>query len=339
VKIAEIAPAWIEVPPPGYGGIEWVVACLADGFADTGHDVTLFASGGSRTRAELVSFFDPAPGPTQIGVTYLEAVHALGAYEQAGRFDLIHDHSGFVGLTLATRVSTPVAHTVHGPLNDDSLRFYRMLGERVHMIGISDSQMRPGPDLNWAGRVYNGIPIEHYTYNEDKEDFLLFVGRVNFEKGPEIAVEVAKRLGMKLVMVAAIKEKFEREYWQAKVEPRLTGQETILGEVSNDQKADWMSRARAVLFPIQWPEPFGLVMTESMACGTPVVAFANGAAPEVIADGETGFLVNSVEEMCAAVERIDEISPSACRRLVEDKFSAEAMVRGYAQIFERLIAG
>lgn len=338
MKIAEIAPPWIQVPPPGYGGIEWVVAALADGFVGLGHDVTLFASAGSHTRAELVSFFDPAPGPSQIGVTYLEAVHALGAYELADRFDVVHDHSGFVGLTLATRSAVPVVHTVHGPLNPDAVRFYEMLGDRVHLIGISDAQMRPGPHLNWAGRVHNGIPLDHYPFREEKEDFLLFVGRVNREKGPEIAVEVAKRVGMPLVMVAAMKEQFERDYWRDEVEPCLTGSERILGEVSNGEKAAWMGRARAVLFPIQWPEPFGLVMTESMACGTPVIAFAQGAAPEVIADGVTGFLVETIDQMCEAVGRIGEIDPNACRALVAERFSAEVMVRGYEAAFERVRA-
>jgi glycosyltransferase involved in cell wall biosynthesis len=338
LKIAQIAPPWIAVPPPGYGGIEWVVALLADGLVARGHDVTLFASGGSITDAKLSSAFDPAPGPTRIGDTYLEVVHAFHAYEHADDFDIIHDHSGMVGVALAARAGLPVVHTVHGPLIEESLRWYRMVSGRVHFVAISDAQKIPGPDLSWAGRVYNGIPTERYPLREKKDAFLLFVGRVNREKGPDIAVEVARRTGSKLVMVAAIKEEHEQKYWDEKVKPLLTGDEEILGEIDIDEKADLMSRARAVLFPIQWSEPFGLVMAEANACGTPVLAFPQGAAPEVIDDGVTGFLSNDVDQMCAAVARLDEIDPAACRARVEEYFSAEAMTAGYEEVFDRISA-
>jgi len=338
LKIAQIAPPWIAVPPAGYGGIEWVVALLADELVARGHDVTLFASGGSVTKAKLDSVFDPAPGPTKIGNTYLEVLHAFHAYERAGEFDVIHDHSGMVGLAIAASVGHNVVHTVHGPLIEEALRWYRMVSGRVDFVAISDSQMKPGPDLSWAGRVYNGIPVERYPFRTDKEDFLLFVGRVNREKGPEVAVEVARRTGARLVMVVAIKEKFEQAYWDENVKPILTGKEEILGEITVDEKADLMARARAVLFPIQWEEPFGLVMAEANACGTPVLSFPRGAAPEVIADGETGFLCADVEAMSAAVARVEEIDPNACRARVEKMFSAQAMTSGYEEIYERVLA-
>ncbi|HLW17062.1 MAG TPA: glycosyltransferase family 4 protein [Actinomycetota bacterium] len=339
MKIAQIAPPWIAVPPPGYGGIEWVVALLADELAARGHDVTLFASGGSVTKAKLDSVFDPAPGPTKIGDTYLEVLHAFHAYEHAGDFDVIHDHSGMVGLAIAAHAGIKVVHTVHGPLVDEALRWYRMVTGRVTFVAISDSQMKPGPDLSWAGRVYNGIPVERYPFREDKEDFLLFVGRVNREKGPEVAVEVAKRAGARLVMAVAIKEKFEQEYWDVNVAPALTGNEEILGEITVEEKADLMARARAVLFPIQWEEPFGLVMAEANACGTPVLAFPRGAAPEVIADGETGFLCADVNEMAEAVARVGEIDPHACRARVEKMFSAPAMTAGYEDVYRKVLGG
>ena len=338
MKIAQIAPPWIAVPPPGYGGIEWVVALLADELTARGHDVTLFASGGSVTKAKLDSVFDPAPGPTKIGDTYLEVMHAFHAYERAGEFDVIHDHSGMVGLAIAASVGHNVVHTVHGPLIEDALRWYRMVSGRVDFVAISDSQMKPGPDLSWAGRVYNGIPVERYPFRTDKEDFLLFVGRVNREKGPEVAVDVARRTGARLVMAAAIKEKFEQAYWDENVKPILTGKEEILGEITVDEKADLMARARAVLFPIQWEEPFGLVMAEANACGTPVLAFPRGAVPEVIADGETGFLCADADAMSAAVVRVDEIDPHACRARVEKMFSAQAMTSGYEELYARVLA-
>jgi glycosyltransferase involved in cell wall biosynthesis len=339
LKIAQIAPPWIAVPPPGYGGIEWVVALLADELVARGHDVTLFASGGSVTEAKLESVFDPAPGSTKIGDTYLEVLHAFHAYEQAGEFDVIHDHSGMVGLAIAAHAGVNVVHTVHGPLVDDALRWYRMLTGRVSFVAISDSQKRPGPDLSWVGRVYNGIPVARYPFRTDKEDFLLFVGRVNHEKGPEVAVDVARRAGARLVMAAAIKEPHEQRYWDANVKPLLTGDEEILGEITVEEKADLMARARAVLFPIQWEEPFGLVMAEANACGTPVLAFPRGAAPEVIADGETGFLCGDVHDMVASIARVGDIDPHACRARVEKMFSAQAMTAGYEDVYRRSLGG
>ena len=311
---------------------------LADELAARGHDVTLFASGGSVTKAKLDSVFDPAPGPTKIGDTYLEVMHAFHAYERAGEFDVIHDHAGMVGLAIAASVGHNVVHTVHGPLIEDALRWYRMVSGRVDFVAISDSQMKPGPDLSWAGRVYNGIPVERYPFRTEKEDFLLFVGRVNREKGPEVAVDVARRTGARLVMAAAIKEKFEQSYWDENVKPILTGKEEILGEITVDEKADLMARARAVLFPIQWEEPFGLVMAEANACGTPVLAFPRGAVPEVIADGETGFLCADAAAMSEAVGRVEEIDPHACRARVEKMFSAQAMTSGYEDVYARVLA-
>jgi len=337
LKIAQIAPPWIAVPPAGYGGIEWVVALLADELVARGHDVTLFASGGSVTKAKLDSVFDPAPGPTKIGNTYLEVLHAFHAYERAGEFDVIHDHSGMVGLAIAASVGHNVVHTVHGPLIEEALRWYRMVSGRVDFVAISDSQMKPGPDLSWAGRVYNGIPVERYPFRTDKEDFLLFVGRVNREKGPEVAVEVARRTGARLVMAVAIKEKFEQAYWDENVKPILTGKEEILGEITVDEKADLMARARAVLFPIQWEEPFGLAMVEAMVSGTPVIAFAHGAAPELVEPGVTGFLARDADEMVAAYERLGEIDLARCAEVAAKRFGPARMADGYETVYERAI--
>lgn len=338
LKIAQIAPPWIEVPPLKYGGIELVVSVLADGLVARGHDVTLFASGGSTTSARLVSYFDPAPGAERIGRTYVEVLHATHAYERVRECDVVHDHSGMVGLAIATHLRVPVVHTLHGLLNDEALRWYRTLGDRVALVAISDSQMRSAPDLNYVGRVYNGIPLERYPMREKKDDFVLFLGRVNQGKGPELAVEAAKRARVPLVMAAARKDESEKQYWRDHVEPLLTGDEEILDQISHEQKVDLMGRARAVLMPIRWDEPFGLVMAEANACGTPVIAFPRGAAPEVVADGETGFLVQTPQDMADAIARCDEIDPATCRARVERLFSAEAMVRGYEEIFERIAA-
>ncbi|MGH2829564.1 MAG: glycosyltransferase family 4 protein, partial [Actinomycetota bacterium] len=220
------------------------------------------------------------------------------------------------------------------PDSDDA-----MAGGRLHLVAISEAQRAFCPDLNYAGTVYNGIDTNLYPFRKDKEDYLLFLGRVNKEKGPEIAIEVAARAGMKLKMAVKMSEQFEQEYWREVVEPRLTGSEEILGEISVTEKAALLAGARATLFPIQWPEPFGLVMTESMACGTPVLAFPLGAAPEVILDGVTGFLPPDVDGMISAIGRLDQIDPTACRAHVESKFGADTMSAGYEQIFERILSG
>jgi glycosyltransferase involved in cell wall biosynthesis len=338
MKIAQIAPPWIACPPPGYGGIEWVVSMLADGLANNGHDVTLFASGGSKTTARLESVFDPAPGPSTIGNAYLEVLHAFHAYGRAKDFDIVHDHSGMVGLAMGAQAGLPVVHTLHGPQNAEALRWYRMIHDRVALVSISDSQTRHVPDLRIAGRVYNGIPLDLYPFREEKEDFLLFVGRANPEKGCEVAVEVARRTGARLVMAVAIKEEHERAYWREVVEPVLTGKEEILGEITVEEKAELMARAKCVLFPIQWEEPFGLVMAEANASGTPVVGFRRGAVPEVIADGVSGFVVDTVEEMCAALDRLGSIDAAACRAHVEERFGAQSMVKGYEDVYEGVLA-
>lgn len=336
MKIAQIAPPWIAIPPPGYGGIEWIVSMLADGLAARGHEVTLFASGGSTTTAKLDSLFD-APGPDRIGDTNLEVMHSAHAYERAEEFDVIHDHNAFVGLAIGRRAARPVVHTVHGALYPDILQWYRVINEQIHLVSISDSQRAPAPEMRWADRIYNGIPMERYPYREDKEDFLLFVGRANHEKAPERAVQIAKKAGMPLKMAVAIKSDEERLYWETKVVPELTGDEQIVGEITVEQKADLMAAARALVFPIQWEEPFGLVMAEANACGTPVLACPRGAAPEVLVHGETGFLAEDVDELAAFAGSLDRIDPAVCRAKIQAEFSADVMVQGYERLFEQLV--
>ena len=339
MKVAQIAPPWFAVPPMRYGGIEWVVALLADGLADRGHDTTLYASGGSITRAKLVSVFEDPPGGPHIGEVFYDVMHASVAYGEADRFDLIHDHSGIIGPSIGAQVATPVVHTLHGPFTDEAKQIYSHLSGRVWFVAISEAQRAFCPDLSYAGTVHNGIDLSRYPFRAEKEDFLLFLGRINREKGPELAVEVAHRTGRKLVMAVKMAEQFEQEYWKENVEPILDGSEEIIGEITVDEKADLLARAGAVLFPIQWPEPFGLVMTEAMASGTPVIAFAKGAAPEVIVHGTTGFLVETLDEMCEAVERAGEINPETARAHVEAHFSADAMVEGYLKAYDRVLAG
>lgn len=338
MRIAQIAPVWFAVPPPGYGGVEIVVSLLAEGLVDRGHDVTLFASGGSTTKARLISPMDQPPDPATLGNAWDEAFHGLAAYLQADEFDIIHDHSGIIGPALgAIRGTNPIVHTLHGPWHERSRRYYSLLHDRIHLVAISQAQRNDHPDIRYAGVVPNGIDLATYPLREDKEDFLLFLGRSNPEKGPEVAVEVAKRAGMHLKMIVKRSEPFEIEYWDRVVVPHLTGDEEILTDVSHAVKTDLLGRARATLFSIQWSEPFGLVMIESMACGTPVIATSLGSAPEVVVDGLTGFLCDGPEMMIEAVGRIDEINPSACREHVATRFSDTVMVEGYERIFEQVL--
>jgi glycosyltransferase involved in cell wall biosynthesis len=339
MRIALIAPPWYPVPPAGYGGIEWVVALLADGLADRGHDVTLFAPSGSTTRARLVSPLGEPPPPDAIGNPWYEASHSLAAYEQGEEFDLLHDHTGPVGVSIGAMTGCPVVQTLHGPFTPEALMLYGRLARHVWFVAISESQRSLGPpDLRWAGVVYNGIAVEQYQYREDKEDFLLFLGRADEEKAPDLAVEAARKAGRRLVMCATRKNEREQRYWAERVEPLLGDGVEVHGECTHEQKADLLARAAALLFPIQWPEPFGLVMTEAMACGTPVVAWRNGAVPEVVDDGVSGFVVDSMDELVRAIGRVGELDPRAGRARVEERFSAAAMVAGYERAYERVLA-
>lgn len=340
MRIAEIAPVWVSVPPPSYGGIELVVSLIADGLVDRGHDVTLFATGGSKTKGRLVTPIEETPALADMGQSVTDdLIHTLTAYLHAGDFDVIHDHSGF-GPAFGALLDghPPVVRTLHGPWSDPARRFHAALDGRVHLVAISESQKRFNTDLPYAGVVYNGIDLGAYPYRDDKDDFLLFLGRCNPEKGPEVAVEVAKRAGQHLKMVVKRAEPAEIQYWERMVEPRLSGDEDIVFDVGHAEKVDLLGRAQATLCTIQWPEPFGLVMTESMACGTPVIVPPLGAAPELVVDGVTGFLREDIDDMVEAVGRLGELSPADCRARVADNFTAEVMVEGYERVFEQVVA-
>lgn len=340
MRIAEIAPVWFTVPPKGYGGIELVVALLSDGLADRGHDVTLFASGGSSTRARLVSPLGEPPDPSLLGNVWFDAHHTLASFLAAREFDVVHDHSGIIGPALGAMLggTPPVVHTLHGPWTEPAKAYYSLLHDKVNLVSISEAQRRDNPAITYAGTVYNGIDLDAYPLREEKDDFLVYLGRSNPDKGPALAVEVAKRVGMPMKMMVKKSEPFERDYWENVVAPQLTDDIEVLENVPMDVKADVLGRGRAMVFPIRWSEPFGLVMVEAMACGTPVITSPMGAAPELVVDGETGFLCDSILQMVEAVERVAEIDPAACRRRVEAHFSADAMVGGYLEVFHGVVS-
>ncbi len=340
MRIAILAPPWFAVPPTGYGGIEWVVSLLADGLVDAGHDVTLFASGDSRTRAKLAAVYAEAPS-REIGKTSWELRHALSCYDRAAEFDVINDHTGMLGCTLGAIVATPVVHTVHGPLNGQPGEIYELIGRvapRVGLISISMNQRKPKPDLNWIANCHNALDFSVYPLKPHRRDYLLFLGRLSPDKGAHRAVAVAIQAGLPLKIAGKLQEPKERAYFHELVEPHLMDGIEFLGEVTHGEKVELLQNARATLFPIEWEEPFGLVMIESMACGTPVIATRWGAVPEVIEHGRSGIIVDHYTEMADALEAADELDPLELRRYVEEEFSPRRMVRDYVEAYEAAIA-
>ena len=342
MRIALICPPWLAVPPKGYGGIEWVVSMEADGLAEAGHDVTLFATGDSITKARLEYVFDVAPGSKAINDVTLDTTHTLFSLRDVrDRFEVLHVHSPFSALAAAIETGVPTVHTLHGSFTPEMIRLYDLVGDRAWFVAISEAQKRFHESLRYGGVVYNGIDMAFYSFNTQKEDFILFLGRAAPEKGWRRAIEAAKLAGEHLVSAVKIAHPTEQEEWEKNIKPILPKDWTLLGEISQEEKVDLLRRAKAVLFPIDWPEPFGLVMTEAMACGTPVIATPRGSVPEVIVDGVTGWIVsveNYPQEAADKLKHLDEIDPQAGRERVQRLFSKEAMVAGYEGVFERVVA-
>jgi glycosyltransferase involved in cell wall biosynthesis len=340
MRIAVIAPVWFPVPPTGYGGIELVVSLLADGLVDAGHDVTLFASGGSRSKASLVSPMSPAPDPHELGNPWYDAYHALASYLQVSDFDIVHDHSGIAGPICGALLQgkPPVVHTLHGPWTDQNRVLYSLLAKHLYLVAISDAQRAGNLDVPYAGTVHNGIDVSSYKFRAEKERTLVYIGRANPDKGPTEAITIARRAGLPLLMILKRGEAPERAYFEREVEPMLGSDVELYENVTHEEKNELLGRACAMVFPIRWPEPFGLVMVEAMACGTPVITTNWGAAPELVDDGVTGFRRDGEDDLVQMVARVGELDPAACRQRVEDLFSGEAMVAGYEAIFEKVIS-
>jgi glycosyltransferase involved in cell wall biosynthesis len=340
MKIAVLAPAWFAVPPQRYGGIEWVVAILADGLVEAGHDVTLFAAGDSQTKAHLVTSYDEPPS-MRIGLSMPDLHHSLTCYAMADQFDVVNDHSGPLGAALGGAIETPVCHTVHGPMGGEPGEVYTLLGRvspRVGLISVSDNQRSPLPDLNWLGTCHNAIPMDEYPLETGNDGYLLFLGRMSPDKGAHHAVRMAQETGLPLKLAGKMQETAERAHFDEHVRPHLNDRIEYLGEVSHDEKVALLQRARATVFPIQWPEPFGLVMVESMACGTPVVATGLGAVPEVIEHGRSGMIVDDPSQLAGAVEQAFALDPHEVRASVVERFSTQRMVGNYIECYKRLLA-
>ncbi len=335
MRVGLISPVWFPVPPTGYGGIEWIVWLLADGLVQAGHDVTLFASGDSRTKAKLVSVYDKAPSEL-IGTSIVELHHALACYERADEFDVVNDHSGLPAAALGGAVATPTLHTVHGPLDSVGGIVYEQIARvspQVGLISVSMNQRQPKPDLPWAANCPNALDLSLYPFKPHRGDYLLFLGRMSPDKGCHRAIEVAIAAGLPLKIAGKKREPAEQAYFDELVAPRLDGDIEYLGEVTHDEKVELLQNARATLFPIDWEEPFGLVMIESMACGTPVIATRSGAVPEVVEDGRSGIIVDDYREMVGAIGEADRLDPAALRRFAEDRYSPERMVGDYVAAY------
>jgi glycosyltransferase involved in cell wall biosynthesis len=339
MRIAQIAPLAESVPPQLYGGTERVVAYLTDELVRQGHEVTLFASADSWTAARLVpcvpralrldpDVWDPLPHH----LLMLDTVRKM-----AGEFDVLHFHIDLMQYPLAPFFGVPFLTTLHGRLDLPDLQpFYRRFDD-VPLVSISDAQRAPMPPVRWLRTIHHGIPPHLFPYGAGSGGYLAFLGRISPEKRPDRAIRIAAETGLPLKIAAKI-DKVDRDYWKEQIEPLVRAHPSVeyVGELGEADKAAFLGAAKALLFPIDWPEPFGLVMIEAMACGTPVVAFARGSVPEVIDHGVTGFLVTDVDQACAAVRRLEALDRRAIRTVFEQRFCVERMANDYIELYAGL---
>ncbi|VVM07829.1 D-inositol 3-phosphate glycosyltransferase [Methylacidimicrobium cyclopophantes] len=343
MRIAQIAPLAEAVPPPRYGGTERVVAYLTEELVRAGHEVTLFASGDSCSSARLVPCAprslrtDPSrPDPLVYHVLELEQVR-----RQADEFDLFHFHIDFLHFPLCYELPGPTLTTLHGRLDRPDLAVLFELFSDLPIVSISHAQREPIPRANWIGTVYHGLPLALYPPRfSGGGGYLAFLGRICPEKGPEQAVEIACRAGLPLKIAAKV-DPVDEGYWRQRVEPLIARSPGVefLGEIDDRQKVRFLGEALALLFPIDWPEPFGMVLIEAMACGTPVIAYRRGAVPEVVVDGESGWIVDSVEEAVEAVRAIGALDRRRVRALAAQRFSSSRMADDYLALYRRLLGG
>lgn len=340
MRIAQVAPLYESVPPSLYGGTERVVSFLTEELVKRGHDVTLFASGDSVTSGRLVPCTPRALRLSQCVDPFAHHILMLECIaRQMATFDVIHFHVDYLHYPVSRRHSTPHVTTLHGRLDLPDLQpLYREFDD-VPLVSISDAQRAPLPWVNWLATIHHGLPGELHEFREKAGNYLAFLGRISPEKRVDRAIEIARRAGMPLKIAAKV-DRQDLEYFQAEIQQLLDDPLVeYLGEVGGPGKDELLGNATALLFPIEWPEPFGLVMIEAMACGTPVIAYPRGSVPEVIDDGLTGFIVNSIEEAVEAVKRIPTISRMECRQTFERRFSVARMTDRYVEVYERVAGG
>jgi glycosyltransferase involved in cell wall biosynthesis len=344
LRIALVAPPYFDVPPAAYGGIEAVVADLADALVADGHAVTLIGAGAPSTSADFVRTWDHLV-PDRLGEPYPEIMNTLLTRQAVGsirgQIDVVHDHTtaGPLNAAVYARWGLPTVVTMHGPADDPDMRsFYRSLGSSVHMVAISHRQRVLAPELNWVGTVHNAVRVEQWPFQDTKRGYALFLGRFSPDKGAHTALDAAHAAGLPLVLAGKCVEPLEKEYFANVVEPRLGPDDVVFGLADAREKRLLLAHARCLLFPVQWEEPFGMVMIEAMACGTPVVAMGAGAVPEVVIDGVTGYICDDVGQLPAAIKTVGDLDPVACRAHVASRFSAAGLARGYADAYRRAIA-
>lgn len=339
MRIAQVAPLYESVPPKGYGGTERVVSWLTEELVQLGHEVTLFATGDSVTEAQLVGG-SPKALREMNGYGDALAYHYLmmeKLVQQSARFDVIHAHLDYLIFPFLRAHKLPSVTTLHGRLDLPSLEpLFREFTD-MPLVSISNSQRTPLSFANWQSTVYHGLPADLLHFNSQPSDYVLFLGRICPDKGVDKAIEIAVRAGIPLKIAAKV-DPLDVDYFEKTIKPLLDqpGVE-FLGEASQDQKSELIGGAKAMLFPILWPEPFGLVMIEAMACGTPVIAFDCGSVPEVMEHGVTGFICNNVDEAVECLKGIDNLSRRACRAVFERRFTVTAMAKGYLEVYERII--
>jgi glycosyltransferase involved in cell wall biosynthesis len=339
MRIAQIAPLYESVPPHGYGGTERVVSYLTEELVAQGHDVTLFASGDSSTHARLVS---GTPEALRLAGSQADPlIHHLvmleRAFESAGAFDVVHAHVDAIAFPFARRAGIPVVSTLHGRLDLEALETLYAEYQDQWLVSISDSQREPLPDARWIGTVHHGLPKDLYRFHPDPAPYLAFIGRVSPEKRVDRAIEIAVRSHRKLRIAAKV-DPADKDYFKKTIEPLLTHPLVEwVGEVNDEAKDEFIGNAAALLFPIDWPEPFGLTMIEALACGTPVIAWQHGSVSEVLEHGVTGFLCDDVGAAVRAVQNLPRISRARCREEFDRRFTAARMAGDYVAIYEQLV--
>jgi len=338
MRIGLIAPPWVPVPPPRYGGTEAIVDALARGFAGLGHDVTLFTTGDSACPVRR-RWVHPRP-PEPMSTTIAELRHVQAAYAELAGCDIIHDHTVAGPFWAANRrVRPPVVTTVHGEFTPDLRSLYREATSWAWVTAISRSQRATAPDVAVAAVIHHGLDASAFPFGSGDGGYAVFLGRLAPEKGAHLAIEIARRAGVKLRIAAKMREPAEHDYFEHRIKPELGPDVECLGEIGADERNELLSGAVALVNPITWPEPFGLVMIEALACGTPVIAYPHGAAPEFVRHGVTGFLSTDIRQAAAALTRVGELSRTACRAAVAAEFSADRMVGDYLAVFRRAISG
>lgn len=341
LRIAQIAPVWFSIPPKKYGGIERIISFVTEELVKRGHQVTLFAPANSKTKAKLVSLVKK--GALSSGAKWADYWWNLFnysvAFEKAKSFDVIHCHWGMMGGFFQKFVKTPVLHTLHNIPSKSHQRWkiFEYYKNDLNLVFISKSEKRNSPlrfKNSWI--VYNSVDISQFKFNPHPQNHLIWIARICPAKGTKEAIEIAKKAKIKLLLAGQIQPQ-HRKYFETEIKPELNSQIQYVGELSQKELSNFYGLAKVCIYPIDWEEPFGLIMTESMACGTPVIVFDRGSAKEVVKDGKTGFVVKDVKEAVEAVKKIDQINRKECRKWVEEKFSISKMVDGYEKVYYEIL--